>query len=69
MPIYPANEKPIKGISSKLIYDDLKQKGFDVEYFSYDKLLNSIEKDCVILTLGAGDVYKISEYLVEKYGK
>ncbi len=66
--IYPANEKPITGVTEKLIYDDLKNKGFDVEYFDYKRLLSSIKDNSVILTLGAGDVYKISNSLVEKYG-
>lgn len=66
--IYPANEKPIKGVSSKLIYDDLKNKGFDVEYFDYKRLFDVLDNNRVILTLGAGNVYKIAEELVKKYG-
>ncbi|MEN3014229.1 MAG: UDP-N-acetylmuramate--L-alanine ligase [Endomicrobiia bacterium] len=69
--IYPANEKPIKGVSSLLIYNDLKSRGYDVEKYDEKKFLKFIEsynEEFVILTLGAGNVYKISEWLIEKYG-
>ncbi|MCS7231632.1 MAG: UDP-N-acetylmuramate--L-alanine ligase [Elusimicrobiota bacterium] len=69
--IYPANEKPIKGVSSKLIYQDLKNRGYDVEEYNEEKFLNFIEnykKDFVILTLGAGNVYSIADFLIKKYG-
>ncbi|MCX7941027.1 MAG: UDP-N-acetylmuramate--L-alanine ligase [Elusimicrobiota bacterium] len=69
--IYPASEKPIPGVSSKLIYDELKSKKFDVEMFSKSRLLKyikNLQNDCVVLTLGAGDVYKLAEWLIDKYG-
>ncbi len=71
LPIYPANEKPIKGVNSKLIYDDLRNNGFDVEMYDDKKLINLLrcyKNDFVILTLGAGNVYKIAEVLIKKYG-
>lgn len=71
LPIYPANEKPIKGVTSKLIYDELKKSNFDVEIYSEKKfldLLRCYKGDCVVLTLGAGNVYKIGEDLIKKYG-
>lgn len=71
LPIYPANEKPIKGVSSDLIFNELKKANYDVDIFSKEKLLKLIrlyKDDCVVLTLGAGDVYKIGEWLVKKYG-
>lgn len=69
--IYPADEKPIKGVSSELIYKDLKSRGYDVEKYDEAKFFKFIENyndDFVILTLGAGNVYKISNLLIEKYG-
>lgn len=69
--IYPANEKPIKGVTSELIYKDLKNRGYDVERYDETKFIKFIENykdEFVILTLGAGNVYKISEFLIEKYG-
>jgi UDP-N-acetylmuramate--alanine ligase len=70
--IYPANEQPIKGVSIKLVYDEFKKNKFDVEMFSFDRLINyikNLDEQCVILTLGAGDVYKIGEQLINCYDK
>ncbi len=71
--IYHANEPPIKGVSSKIIYNEFKKREYDVDMYSYKKLINYIknldEKQCVVLTLGAGDVYKIAEKLLKHYGK
>lgn len=71
MEIYPASEKPIPKVSSKLIYDELKKRNFDVEMYQQRKFLEFIKKtkeECVVLTLGAGDVYKTADWLVKKYG-
>jgi len=70
--IYSANEQPIKGVTAKLIYDEFKKKGYDVEMYDFERLISYIKnlnEECVILTLGAGDVYKIAEELVQCYGK
>lgn len=70
--IYPANEKPIKGVSSELIYNELKKKNFDVEKYSQKRLFELLEDykgNCAILTLGAGNVYKIAEDLIKQYGR
>ena len=69
MKIYPANEKPILGITSKLIYDDLKFKGYNVHWYNEQKVIKSLNNNTVLLTLGAGNVSTIVEHLVNKYGK
>ncbi|MCX7956917.1 MAG: UDP-N-acetylmuramate--L-alanine ligase [Endomicrobia bacterium] len=70
--IYPANERPIKNVTSDLIYNDLKKRGFNVEKYNEKKFYNFLEntrEKFVILTLGAGNVYKIGELLIKKYEK
>ncbi|OVE78431.1 hypothetical protein BVX98_00275 [bacterium F11] len=68
MPIYPAGEKPIKGISSQLISKSMKKKNWSFWSFkdSEDDLVNGLKTDDVLLTLGAGDVWKAGEDLVLK---
>lgn len=55
--IYPARELPIEGITSKLIYDNLRP---DIEksMCSKENLLEVIKhkKTDVLITLGAGDI-------------
>jgi len=66
--IYPAGEKPVEGVSSKLIAD--KMKGRQNVYYDEDpdRLLALIKKNHVtqkgiILTIGAGDIYKYGQML------
>ena len=67
LPIYPAGEKPIKGIDSSLIYDGVRAAGQKNVTFLKSKeearqwLNENLEADDVLLTLGAGDVYRIGE--------
>ena len=55
--IYPARELPIEGVSSKLIYDNIKP-GVNKRMCSKDELLNIIKEENieVLITLGAGDI-------------
>ena len=55
--IYPARELPIKGVSSKLIYDNL-EKGVEKSMISKDDVLKlARERDFdVLVFLGAGDL-------------
>lgn len=58
--IYAAGEKPIKNVSSELISRELKKNGCRVSNFksAYETALSLKEKD-ILLTLGAGDVWKL----------
>ena len=69
--IYPAGEDPISGISGEALYQAIKRKGhLDVEFIP-DKsqivapLAEKLSPGEIALTLGAGDIYKIGEALVE----
>ncbi|MBK7105827.1 MAG: UDP-N-acetylmuramate--L-alanine ligase [Ignavibacteriae bacterium] len=71
--VYPAREKPIDGISGKLIADAAKDFGHKNVIYESDKnnipkLLNSIVKnDDIVITLGAGDIWKYGEKFIEEY--
>mgnify|MGYP005840303919 CR=1 FL=1 len=69
--VYPAREKPIEGISGKLIADAAKSFGHKNVIYEPDKtkipeLLKKIyKKDDIIVTLGAGDIWKYGEKFIE----
>ena len=69
--IYPAREKPIEGVTSKLIFDKIKNKNKII--CSKEEIINVLKnKDVeVVLTFGAGDidtqVKPIKEFLMNKY--
>ncbi|MGE4412325.1 MAG: UDP-N-acetylmuramate--L-alanine ligase [Candidatus Caldatribacteriota bacterium] len=71
--IYPANEKPIPHISATLIYQKIKEhKGEHVYYLPGRKetvpfLTDLITKGDIVITMGAGDVWKIGQELVKKF--
>ncbi len=75
LPIYPAGEKEIRGVSSELIYNRLKEMGKESVYLIKDKeeavefLKKYADEDALIITLGAGDVYRVGEMLIEGEGK
>lgn len=55
--IYPAREKPIPGVTSKLIYDNLRS-GIEKKMIHKEDILPLVEKEDfqVLIVLGAGDV-------------
>lgn len=69
--IYPAREKAIKKINSKLIVNMMKDQGFEnVSYTGKLKqtsniVLKEIEDNDIIITIGAGDIWKINDTLSE----
>ncbi len=66
MPIYAAGEKPIAGITSKCLVPLIKKAGTDVVLLNGDaaaEIRKHLTPDSVVLTLGAGDVWKTGEKL------
>ncbi|HOI30960.1 MAG TPA: UDP-N-acetylmuramate--L-alanine ligase [Melioribacteraceae bacterium] len=69
--VYPAREKPIDGISGQLIADTAKKFGHKNVYYEPDKtkipeLLKKIyRKDDIVITLGAGDIWKFGEKFID----
>jgi UDP-N-acetylmuramate--alanine ligase len=70
--IYSAGEKPIPGISSFLILDSFPpEKRKDVKLISerealIEEVMNTLKSRDVLLTLGAGDIYKLGEEILNK---
>ena len=67
--IYAARETDTLGISSRDLRDLIAEKGVDAYYFStFDEIEEFLLKNCihgdVLITMGAGDVYKIGENLL-----
>ncbi|MDR1397945.1 MAG: UDP-N-acetylmuramate--L-alanine ligase [Desulfarculales bacterium] len=69
--IYSAGEKPIPGVDSQLLANMVRKHGHrKVEYIgvhaqALQRLQNIVDDSCVVFTMGAGDVYRISEELLE----
>jgi UDP-N-acetylmuramate--alanine ligase len=69
--VYPAREKPIDGITGKLIADAAIQFGHKNVIYIPDKniLFSEVQKILkegdILLTMGAGDIWKLSEKFME----
>lgn len=69
--IYAARETDNLGISSETLQKEIQKLGKECYYFpSFEKienfLLENCTKDDTLITMGAGDVYKIGESLLKK---
>jgi len=71
-PIYFAREEPIAGVTAEALAEKVAAHGIpatgyatleDVES-SLQALSSKLEASCLILTMGAGDIYKVSDNLV-----
>ncbi len=72
MDIYPAGERPLNGVNSEGLCKRMKEKGTDVEYVrDRNEIIKKLHKDCgkgdILITLGAGDVWKIGEEFLYRY--
>ncbi len=68
--IYAARETDNLGVSSKTLLDELKKSGTECYYFSsFEEIEKFLLKNCIngdlLITMGAGDVYKIGEDLLK----
>lgn len=70
--IYPAGEKPIEGVTSKALAEKIKKRGHSNVTYSVDKedalnqVVTRIKKGDILLTLGAGDVWKLGGRIIER---
>ena len=69
--IYAAREKDTLGISSMTLKAEIEKLGHRCYYFpSFEEIENFLQKNCtkddLLITLGAGDVVKIGENLLQK---
>jgi UDP-N-acetylmuramate--alanine ligase len=73
--IYPAGEEPIPGVTSELLVSAIKRLGRVEATYSgsfeamVDALANRAVSGDVVLTLGAGDIYKAGERLLERINR
>ncbi|BBO91638.1 UDP-N-acetylmuramate--L-alanine ligase [Desulfosarcina ovata] len=72
LPIYAASEKPIAGVSSQVLADCIRAHGhrnvtcLDSLEGCVDHLVKILADKDLLLTLGAGDVYRVGERVLEK---
>lgn len=72
MDIYPASERPIEGISSEVLAKRIRDTGFENLTYIPDKkemierIVSDLKNGDVIITLGAGDVYRMGEEMLNK---
>ncbi len=71
MPIYPAGEEPIKGVDARWLAKGIREHGHkDVTIVrgheeALAKLREMVREGDMVITMGAGDVYKVGERLLE----
>jgi UDP-N-acetylmuramate--alanine ligase len=69
--VYAAGEDPIDGVSGRTIFESIQRSGhpnvsfiptnFEVE----QHLLNTVQEGDVVLTMGAGDIWRVGEQLLD----
>ena len=70
--IYPAGEDRIEGVEAKALFEGIRDYGHkDVTYLAdkreiIDHLLRIIQPGDLVITLGAGDIWQVSDELVKK---
>lgn len=69
-PIYVAREKPDKSINNQILADKIKQFNPNTQHMNdfseiEQYLKKHSEKDDIIITIGAGDIYKIAENMIQ----
>ncbi len=74
LPIYAASETPIAGVTARALGDCIRAHGHrDVVCLDgldacVDHLVDRLEPGDLLLTLGAGDVYRVGERVLERLG-
>ncbi len=70
--VYPAREKPIDGVSGKLIADNIKLEGrlkkviYEPNFDNLTQLISDvIQPGDIFITLGAGNIYKIADNIIK----
>jgi UDP-N-acetylmuramate--alanine ligase len=69
--IYPAREDPIEGITGEMVAQKAREHGHGKVVYIQDKdkvatyLAAQVQPDDLVITLGAGDVFRIGERLLE----
>lgn len=69
--IYPAREKPMPGVTGELLLDPVRRSGVDAVYIHTpadipESLAPELRPGDVVVTLGAGDIWKVGEALLHR---
>ncbi|MBC7076326.1 MAG: UDP-N-acetylmuramate--L-alanine ligase [Syntrophomonadaceae bacterium] len=69
--IYAAGEKSIPGITGEVVYNAARNAGYNAVFVPefekiYDYLLENVRANDLIITMGAGDVWKLGSVLLDK---
>src|SRR5690554_1745448 len=72
--IYAAGEKPIAGVDSDKLAGKISKRGIKVDYISEQEgIVNYLQKivkpQDLIITIGAGDVYRVGELFIKEMKK
>ncbi len=73
--IYPAGEEEIEGVHARHLFEGIREHGHrDVHYISdrheiLQYLSTVIMPGDLVITLGAGDIYRVGEDLIAELGK
>lgn len=71
--IYPAREKPLPGVSSEMIAEEARKLGHKQVFYIKEKkevikkLHEIVNKGDLIITIGAGDIWKVGELFIQEY--
>ena len=71
MDIYAAGEDPIEGVSSRDLYEGIRSHGHRNVHYIPDQqqvvswLLDELEAGDMLITMGAGDVYRVGKQFLE----
>lgn len=69
--IYPAGEQPIEGVTSAVLLEKIRKSGHGNALYKNDRgevieqMVTTVQKGDIVLTLGAGNVWKTGEILLE----
>lgn len=73
--IYPAREEPIPGVTGELVYLAAREYGHKNAFYVPNKddvpsfLLKMVKENDMVITLGAGDIYKVGTELLKMLSK
>ncbi len=73
--IYPAGEQPLPGVTGQAVYEGIKRYGHKDAAYAHgrdevvEQLASSLRPGDLLLTLGAGDVWKLGEAVLERLRK
>jgi len=72
LPIYAASEKEIEGVTGRILCEGIQAHGHKEVFYAdgmqnaVDQLKSSLKPGDILLTLGAGDVWKVGEQVLRE---